>query len=141
MRREGRVIATDKDNATVVLMKHTACGDCGACHIGEENMNMKIEALNSASAEIGDKVMINMETPNVLTAAFIAYGIPLIMLICGIVGGKSILTFLGVTKDVELYSLFIGLILLSLTYFIIKKNDDKFKESKKYLSEITEIIE
>ncbi|WP_432665381.1 SoxR reducing system RseC family protein [Wukongibacter baidiensis] len=141
MRREGRVIATDKGNATVLLMKHSACGDCGACHIGEENMNMKIEALNSASAGIGDKVMVDMGTPNVLTAAFIAYGIPLIMLIIGIAGGNSILTLLGVTKGIELYSLFIGAILLALTYIIIRKKDDKFKESKKYLSEITEIVE
>lgn len=141
MRREGRVIAIDKGNATVMLMKHSACGNCGACHIGEENMNMKIEALNLASADVGDKVMVNMETPNVLTAAFIAYGIPLIMLICGIAGGKAILTLLGITKGIELYSLFIGGMLLSITYLIIRKNDDKFKESKKYLSEITEIIE
>jgi len=141
MRREGKVIEVSGDNAIVILMKHSACGDCGACQMGEENMNIKIEALNSASAAVGDKVMVDMGTPNVLLAAFIAYGIPLIMLVIGISGGSLILKLLGIMKNIELYSLIIGAIFLLVTFLIIRSKEDKFKESNKYLSNITEIIE
>lgn len=141
MKREGKIIAVNKENATVQLMRHAACGDCGACHMGEENMNMKIEALNTAGADIGDKVVVDMETQDVLTAAFIAYGMPLIMLVIGIAGGKFILGFLGMERNIELFSFGMGLILMTITFFKIRKNEDKFKESKKYLSKITKIID
>lgn len=141
MIREGKVIAVDKENATVTLMKHSACGDCGACQIGKENMNIKIDALNTAGASIGDKVVVDMASHDVLTAAFIAYGIPLIMLIIGIAGGKFILELLGMEKNIELFSFGIGLIFMTITFFRIRKNEDKFKASKKYLSRITEILE
>lgn len=141
MRREGKITGVEGDNATVVLMKHSACGDCGACQMGHENMNIKIEALNTASAKVGDKVLVDMDSPDVLFAAFIAYGIPLIMLIIGIAGSAFLFNKLGMTNNLELYSLIIGVVLLTATYVVIKKQDNKFKESKKYLSIITEIIE
>lgn len=141
MKREGKVTAVNGENASVFLMKHSACGDCGACQMGEENMNIKIEALNSAFAAVGDSVMVDMETPNVLLAAFIAYGIPLIMLVLGISGSSFILKLLGIMDNIELYSLIIGAIFLVVTFLIIRSNEDKFKESNKYLSNITEIVE
>ncbi|SHJ50879.1 SoxR reducing system RseC family protein [Paramaledivibacter caminithermalis] len=141
MKREGKVIAVNEKNATVKLMRHSACGDCGACQMGKENMNIEIEALNTVGADIGDKVMVDMTTQDVLTAAFIAYGIPLIMLIIGIVGGKFILELLGMKENIELFAFVLGLVLMTITFFNIKKRDKKFKESKKYLSEITEIID
>ena len=141
MKREGKVIAIRGEDATVALMKHSACGDCGACQMGKENMNIKIEALNSAGAHVGDKVVVNMESTNVLSAAFIAYGIPLIMLLLGIVGGKFMLEIFGIEKNIELYSFLMGAILLIITFLGIRKNENNFKESKKYLSRIIEIID
>ncbi len=141
MQREGKVTGINGENATVILMKHSACGDCGACQMGKENMNITIEALNNASAKIGDKVLVDMDSPDVLFAAFIAYGIPLIMLIIGIAGSGFLFNRLGMTNNLELYSLIVGAIFLAATYLIIRKKDEEFKESKKYVSIITEIIE
>lgn len=142
MKREGKVTAVNGENATVVLMKHSACGDCGACHMGEENMNITIDALNNAGAQIGNKVVVDMETQDVLTAAFIVYGIPLIMLIIGVASGNFLFgKLMGMEKNIELFSFIIGLVLMTVCFLIIKINDDKFKRSKKYLSKIIEIIE
>ncbi|MCT4565459.1 MAG: SoxR reducing system RseC family protein [Maledivibacter sp.] len=141
MKREGKVIGVNKENATVKLMRHAACGDCGACHMGEEKMNMQIEAINTAGADIGDKVVVDMETQDVLTAAFIAYGMPLIMLVIGIAGGKFIFEMMKIQKNIELLSFGMGLVLMGITFFRIRKNENKFKESKKYISKIIDIIE
>lgn len=142
MKREGKVTAVNGENASVFLMKHSACGDCGACQMGEENMNITIDALNTAGAEVGDKVIVDMETQDVLTAAFIVYGIPLIMLIIGVVSGNFLFgTLMGMEKNVELFSFIIGLVLMAVCFLIIKSKDDKFKKSKKYLSKIIEIID
>ena len=141
MRREGKIISKNGGSATVVLMKHSACGDCGACQMGRENMSIKIDALNSAGGSVGDKVVVDMGTPNVLLAAFIAYGIPLISLILGIVSGKFILELAGVMENIEVYSFMIGVVFLMVTFLIIRKNEVRFKESKKYLSTIVEVID
>ncbi len=140
MKREGRVIKLDKNKATVQLMKHAACGDCGACHLGEENMNITIEAINDIGADLDDRVEVIMETPNVLMAAFIGYGIPLISLLIGILGGNKLLEVMNISGNTEVYSLVIGLLLLFTTYFIIKSNEHNFKNSGKYISKIIKVI-
>ncbi|SKC70078.1 SoxR reducing system RseC family protein [Maledivibacter halophilus] len=142
MNREGKVTAINGDNATVVLMKHSACGDCGACQMGKENMNITIEALNTVGAKVGNNVVVDMESQDVLTAAFIVYGIPLIMLIIGVAGGNFLFKqLIGIEGNVELFSFITGLVLMIISFLFIKSNEDKFKESKKYLSQIIEIID
>lgn len=140
MKREGKVLSIDEDIAVVKLMKHAACGDCGACHIGDENMDIQIEAINKLGANIGDIVVIDMDDPNVLSAAFIAYGIPLISLIIGIFSGEYILELLNIHKNTEGYSLAIGIIFLFISYLYIKGNEKKYKVNPKYKSRITQII-
>ncbi len=140
MNRQGKVIKIDKNKALVKLMKHSACGDCGACHLGEENMDITIEAINDLGANIGDKVEVNMAAPNVLRAAFIGYGIPLISLILGILLGKIFLDTIGFGGNIELFSFLIGIIFLAITYLVIRINEDNFKKSEKYVSKIINII-
>jgi len=140
MKREGRVVEVKGKKARVALLKHSACGNCGACHVGDENMKIDIEAINEVNAKVGDIVEIDLETPNVLMAAFIAYGIPFFALILGIYGGTKLLELLRVNENIEVYSFSIGVVLLVISYFAIKMNEDNFKRSKKYYSKIIKII-
>jgi sigma-E factor negative regulatory protein RseC len=123
MKREGKVLEVNDGKALVVLMKHAACGDCGACHIGDENMDIKIEALNAAGAHIGDRVEVDLENVNVLGAAFIAYGIPLLAMIVGVLAGQYVLELLKVKGDIEVYSFLIGALSLVVSYLFIKANE------------------
>lgn len=138
MNRQGKVIELKKDRAIVQLIRHSACGDCGACQMGHENMQMKVEASNDVGANIGDLVEIDLETNNVLRAAFFVYVIPLIALVIGIVGGKYL--FSGLDGNIEAYSAILGVVLMAICFIAIKYNERKFQSSKKYLSQIVKVI-
>jgi len=109
--------------------------------MGDENMQMSVESLNQADASIGDRVEIEMQTDNVLTAAFIAYVIPLTTFVLGIVFGMKYLAASGYSGNIEGAAAVIGLVLMFLTYGVIKLNDKKFKQSKKYLSVVIKVLQ
>lgn len=142
MNRQGKVVSTEKNRARVSLMKHTACGDCGACQLGEENMHMEIDAINNIDAKVGNVVEIDMAAPNVLSAAFLAYGLPLIALILGVVLSNRVFVLLQININYEeLFSLLTGLFFMFISYFYINQNENKIKNSTKYVSVITKIVE
>ena len=140
MNREGIVTEVKGDYVQVDLVRHSACGSCGACHMGDENMQMSVECLNQAQAQVGDRVELVMKTENVLAAAFIAYMIPLAMFILGLVVSMKVLTANNYQGSVEGIGTLIGLVAMFITYGIIRLNDDKFKSSQKYLSVVIKVL-
>lgn len=140
MKSNGVVVEIMNDRAKVKLQKHAACGDCGACQHGHENMEIVVEALNPKHASEGDYVELDLETANVLGAAFIVYVIPLVTFLISIFLTKTILELIGMINRVELISALMGFVAMGITFLIIKKNETHFHRSKKYLSTITEIV-
>jgi len=109
--------------------------------MGDENMQMTIECLNKANAQVGDLVEIVMQTENVLGAAFIAYVIPLVVFLVGILVSMKALTANGYQGNIEGAGALIGLVLIFITYGVIKLNDEKFKTSEKYLSVVIKVLD
>ncbi|QXM05946.1 SoxR reducing system RseC family protein [Crassaminicella indica] len=137
----GKVIEIlDNNRARVLMRKHAACGECGACQHGQENMNLKIIAFNASNAKVGELVEVNLETQNVLGAAFIAYVIPLFALLIGIGGGSYFLKKLGFKDHIELYAMCIGFLLTAITYTGIRLREGSFKKNKKYMPVISKIV-
>ena len=135
MNREGIVIKKNIDDTLEVgLVKHTAWGDCGACQYGVENLETTVTVENEVGASLGDKIEITLGDQNVLGAAFIAYVIPLAVLIA------SIAITIRISGN-EIVAVLIGLALTGLTFFIIKSKDNKFRDSKKYLARAVSIVE
>lgn len=147
MNRNGVVTEVKGERAVVQLLRHTACGECGACQLGDDSKQIKIECANDVGAQIGEFVEIDLESPNVLGAAFIMYMVPLAALLVGVVGGSLIFGMLANSGIIssslagfkELVGAGTGVVLMTLTYFIIKGKEDKFSESQKYLSRITKV--
>ncbi|WZL71524.1 SoxR reducing system RseC family protein [Clostridiaceae bacterium 35-E11] len=140
MHQSGKVIEISDNRAKILMTKHAACGDCGACQHGAENMNMHIIAANELNAKVGDMVEVNMETQNVLGAAFIVYVIPLFMMLFGIAGGSYLLKSIGIIENAEIYGAMIGFAFMTITFFIIKKFEGKFKKDKRYVPVISRIL-
>lgn len=144
MNRNGVVTELKGDRALVQLLRHTACGECGACTLGDDSKQIKIECANDVGAQVGEFVEIDLEAPNVLGAAFIMYMVPLGALLLGVLGTALIYTLLGrsgivIPVNKELVGSAMGVILMALSYFIIKGKEDKFSDSQKYLSRITKV--
>ena len=133
MNRVGKVVSCSKKFAMVEMNRTTACSGCVGCgNEDDDSGDMQIRVLNDVDAEQGDIVEINMDTQNVLLAAFIAYGLPFFGLILGIVGGQLIF-------NNELLSALSGFSLLGITYFLISLNEKKFHLSENYVPSIVKI--
>lgn len=141
MNREGIVInEAGKNVVEVSILKHTACGDCGACSYGKENLNATVMADNKIGAKPGDKVELDLQDQNVLSAAFIAYVIPLITLVASISILNKVLGMF-IASNVELIAALIGIALTAVVYVVIKSYDQKFADSKRFFPKVTRVIQ
>jgi sigma-E factor negative regulatory protein RseC len=104
-------------------------------------MELKVVVVNKVNAQVGDQVEVNLETQNVLGAAFIAYVIPLIALVIGIGGGSFLLKKVGVKENVEAYAMIIGFLLTMVTYMGIRLKEGSFKKDKRYMPNICKIVQ
>lgn len=141
MNQQGYIVEiVDSVTAKLELKRHSACASCGKCATTSEEKDIIVEVDNTIGAKVGDMVEVNMETVNVLKAAFIAYTIPLVALLLGTVGTFYVLKSINITNNVELISGGVGLIFTLVSFLILKKNDKKFRDSKEYIPIVTRII-
>lgn len=141
MNQKGYIVEIIDDKTVKIKMqKHSACASCGKCTSSTDKKDIIVEADNTIGAKIGDYVEVNMDSINVIKAASIAYIIPLIALLGGTVISYSILNSINLSFNVEIISAAIGLGLTIIAYFIIKSNDSKFRDSRKYIPIITKVI-
>jgi len=99
-----------------------------------ENLETTVRVENEVGASLGDKIEITLGDQNVLGAAFIAYVIPLVVLIA------TIAITIKMTGN-EVIAVLLGVALTALTFIIIKSKDNKFRDSKKYLAKAVSIVE
>ncbi len=140
MNRDGTVVAVLDDNRVVVqLSKHTACGDCGACHLGDENKNIKIICNNTHNAKEGERVVVDLDFSDVLSAAFIMYTVPLIALLLGVFGGYFAYQHFISPSGSEVFAMFTGFVTMALAYLFIKTREGKFEKNEKYMTRIVQV--
>lgn len=141
MNQQGYIVEiVDSVTAKLKLKRNSACASCGKCVTTSEEKDIIVEVDNTIGAKVGDRVEVNMETVNVLKAAFIAYTIPLVALLLGTVGTFYVLKSINITNNVELISGGVGLIFTLISFLVLKKNDKKFRDSKEYIPIVIRII-
>lgn len=117
MEQVGIVVELKNNNAKVQFKRASACGEncamCGGC----EALNSFVVAKNEINANVGDSVIIETDTKNVLLAAFLVYILPLL---------------LGITTY-GLFGIFWGIVLFFVPFVVLfltnKKLEDKYMPS------------
>ena len=141
MEQQGYIVGIiDEKTAKLKMQRHSACASCGKCTTTSEKKDIVVEVDNSIGAKLGDRVAVNMESMNVLKAVGIAYIFPLISLLIGTIGTYYVLQFIENTKNIEVISSTVGIIIMVISFFILRKNDSKLRESRQYIPIITKII-
>lgn len=141
MKEIGRIIEVNNDTAKVLIARHAACGDCGACQVGRENLNMILTAENTINGNPGDTVEIELKTENFLFASFIMYGIPLLGLIIGLLGGYYSGGALGYDESkYQVIAAVSGLLILTMSYLGIRFNESKIKNMHKFKPVLIRIV-
>lgn len=133
MKEIGRILEINNGMAKILITRHTACGDCGACQVGRDNLNMILTAENIIQGEPGDTVEIELQTENFLYASFIMYGIPLLGLIIGLTGAYYGAKTLNYDDNyAQVLGAVVGLSLLALSYLGIRLKESKIKTMNKF---------
>jgi len=135
MDRAGIIVSQMGEYSKVKLVRHTACGSCGACQLGDEQKDILLVAKNTVNAKNGDLVEVSMATNSVLSAAFIMYVIPLVGLFVGLLTGQVF--FAG--NDV--LTALMGLAVMALAFLIIKLNDKRFLKNEKYTAQVLKVLQ
>lgn len=78
----GTIISIDKNIATVVVKRTSACGEnCANCMGSCETTNIKSCAENTVGAKVGDTVKIESNSTDIVRVAFILYIVPILVAI------------------------------------------------------------
>lgn len=132
MREHGFVEEVYANRACIRVAKMSACGEnCASCGGGCTPGERVIEVKNNIGAKTGDRVIAELESGRVLSAAFLAYILPLavfvaIYLLCPeSFGGEGTKILLGAVGAIAAFFLI---------YLFQKRNGEK------YMPEIVEII-
>lgn len=127
MQQRGYVSTASKETAKVIIRRESACGDnCASCGGGcNDSKSITLELENTLSAEVGDYVIVESKSSTILKSAFIAYIMPLILMIIGTLIGMTVFEGLGYA-NFEALGFIIGLVFLGISYFILKYVDNKY---------------
>lgn len=132
---ETAIVTKKLDNGMIELeiQRNAACGDCKACGNSSESKKHIIVVKNTINAQPGDEVLLNTESKNILKYTLIVYAIPFSFLIVGIILGY----YFSLTYnmyDPDIFSFISGMLFLAVSYFIIRRIDNKyFKNNDKIL--------
>lgn len=121
MEQRGRVVSVDDDMAEVSIVRSSACGDsCASCGGECSSAEVTVRArMNGREVRTGDVVEIKGSTKKMLISTFVAYLIPLILLMVGTIVGTSRLEQMKV-ENYEIFGFLIGLVGLAVSFFVIR---------------------
>lgn len=114
---EGIVVSVDKGIANIAVVQSESCNECSAkiiCKPKHANENI-VSAIDSIGVKPGNRVRFEVKGGALLSASFTLYGIPLIIMIVGILLGMSIFSSF---KGKELFAFLFG-VSLTVVYFFL----------------------
>lgn len=139
MKETGLVVGIEGKNAKITIERKSACGSCKGCRLGSsDETSMTIEVSNEVGASVGDLVAVDMESTNVLLAAFIMYGIPLLALLTGVFFSYGLSQIFNYSSD--FIHMIWGILFTVISFFIIKMNEEKIKNSTKFKPTVSEVV-
>ncbi len=125
----GIVLEAANGRAKVKLIPSESCEECSAkifCKPSDENSKI-VEVIDPFGVRQGDEVTINIEGSDLFKASLKLYGIPLVLLVGGIVLG------LNLFNNSELYASLLGMTATTIYYFglfLISKRSERIKLPK-----------
>lgn len=137
MQEIGEVIEIKDDNQVLVrVQRQESCKGCKACSLGREDSKfIDLIVDNTLKAKVGDDIYLNMDTPDVLKAAAIAYVFPLVMMLT-----FTLVSYYVIFPENQLISSILGIVGAAISFLIIRLNENKIKSNGKFLPKMISIV-
>ena len=132
MERVGEVVRILEDGKAVVRFERTkACKNCKMCaNAGENHALTEVE--NTLKAKVGDLVEISLHSKSLIQATLIAYGIPLILLLAGVIVGSMWSDAVGAIA---------GIVLALVSFVILRLLEPRFSRVKTFKPRMIDIVD
>lgn len=138
---EGIVTKVNSTTAWVTTIKSSACESCAAkssCSTLASGEEMKVEAINTSGATVGDRVVIYFETSSLLKLSFFLYIFPILIMLVGALIGHKIAPFFNLDRSV--FSAVCGFLFFFLAFLFIKSKGRKLSKKNQYKPKIIKIL-
>ncbi len=126
------VVKTEGDYAIVSVDKKDECAKCGMCVFPKNASKIELRAKNDLNVAVGDEVVIEREEGGKLTAACLAFLVPLLL-----IGLASLITYLWIDK--EIFILVLSVAFIAIWYAVLAVLDKKFVFLKTFAAKITAV--
>lgn len=140
MQQRGYVSRADEKLAKIIIQRESACGhSCSSCGGGcNDNNSIILELENTLGAKKGEYVIVESKSSTILKTAFVAYVIPLMLMIAGVLLGMKVFERMGY-QNYETLGFLVGMVFLGLSYFLLRFVDNKYFRNNDNLFEMVEI--
>jgi len=138
---EGIVKEIKGNKAIVKVERSAACKHCsarGSCGMDLESQEVLIEVENRLHAKVGDKVELSVPSGSLLKMAILVYILPILSLLLGAYEGGRLALKLSLSPSTG--SILGALILLIISFCILKKIDKAVRNKESYKIQMTKIL-
>lgn len=135
-----KIGAPGAGTAWVKTTRSSACESCSSRHacLGEGSAKeMEVEAINTADAQVGDRIVLNIKTAPLLKATFLLYVFPILAMIAGAVFGQTMAGRQGM--DPSGLSALCGFIAFGLAFIVIRITGRRLAQNDDFKPEIIKI--
>ena len=127
----GLVTAITDGTAQIHFLRGSACAHCGAClTVGETEMEVSLP--NTLGAKEGDRVVVDLSPKRVVQASLLAYAVPLVLLIAGVLIGSRYADWAG---------LVLGVGACGIGYLILRIVEKKSKKKNSFQPRMTRVLD
>mgnify|MGYP000844657663 FL=1 len=122
MKQTGTVQSVHGPYVDVLVKRPDACHGCGACKLANDEARV-VRARNDVGASAGDTVEIELSGDTLMRAVGLAYGVPLVMFMLGLLLGEPIAKRIGLAVNPSLASAAMAFVFLAAGYYFIHHYD------------------
>ena len=127
----GLVTVVKDGTAQIHFLRGSACAHCGAClTVGESEMEVTLP--NTLGAKQGDRVVVDLSPKRVMQASLLAYAVPLLLLIGGVLIGSRYADWAGLA---------LGIAACGIGYLILRIVEKKSAKKRSFQPRMTRVLE
>jgi sigma-E factor negative regulatory protein RseC len=137
----GTVIEVGDGTAWIKTERSGACESCsskGSCFAMHDGDDMKVHAVNIVGANVGDRVVINLESVSLFKVTFFLYMFPVLSLIGGVIIGFLLAP--SFNTDDQMLAAILGFACFIGSVLIIKTRGRRMSEKDEYKPKIIRIV-
>ncbi len=130
----------DRTLAWVTTTRTSSCGHCASkefCQEKDSRKEMEVQAENGAGAEIGDHVIITLDSGALLKASFLMYVFPIMAMLLGAIIGDRMAPKWGF--DPTIFPVITGFLFFGLAILAVRFRSNKMARNNIYQPKITRI--